>query len=137
LLASSLMVTRGALLYCAVRFGNAESSALTATGSTPSNSKDTTQAKTYKTPLDLSLSDIGSRYDSPHAAVNDVVHGRLGANEVMLDEWIQLTAMAMIEAQQPHLNIHIPYGGGLYEFHHCITVIKPPAPVQAIMETEQ
>ena len=43
-----------------------------------------------------------------------------------MEQWIQGTIMAMIEKNQPHLDLEIPYGGGVYKFHHCIQVVNPP-----------
>lgn len=65
----------------------------------------------------------------------DILNGKIALSEVTMSEWIDLTAMAMIEQHQPHLNLTVPYGGALYTFHHCIVTIKPPTTVESIMET--
>lgn len=136
-LASFLTVIRGAVLSCAVRFGSAEYCAQIVTENTPSSNKGTTPVKTSSKPFEISREDLGSSYDNPFSRINDILHGRIGVDEVGLDEWIQLVAIAMVEQSQPHLNVDVMYGGGLYSVHHCIQTIRPPAPVAGITETMQ
>ena len=123
LLASLLTAIRGAVLYCAVRFGNAEYCVQVATENTPSSNRGTTPAPTSSAPFEISREDLGSSYDDPFSTINDILHGRLGVDEVGLHQWIQLVAMAMIEQTQPHLNVQLMYGGALYNF--CLLYTSP------------
>lgn len=77
-------------------------------------------------------------YTNPHDFVHDVVNGHLPPHAITMEQWIQGTIMAMITKNQPHLDLEIPYGGGLYKFHHCIQVVNPPVgDVGAILEDTQ
>lgn len=69
--------------------------------------------------------------------MNDIVNGRISCEEVLLSEWVDLSCMAMIDGRQPHLNLDIPHGGGLYSFHHCITTITAPVSARTIRSQVQ
>jgi hypothetical protein len=43
----------------------------------------------------------------------------------------------MASKEETHLDLEIPYGGGVYRFHHCIERIIPPAKTGSILEDVQ
>lgn len=67
-----------------------------------------------------------------------MINGKTALKDVSMETWIQNTVMAMITQQQPHLDIEVPYGGGMYKFHHCIQTVNPPvSDVATILEDTQ
>lgn len=77
-------------------------------------------------------------YTDPHEFIHDVVHGTIPLEQVSMQKWIHGTIMAMIQKNQPNLDLTIAYGGGTYKFHHCIQVVNPPVgDVGAILEDMQ
>lgn len=140
-LASYLTAIRGALLYFVLKYSNAESSVLTATASIPCASKAISQTLIRKTRSESSQDDTDSpptktiEYHDPALFLYDVVNGKLACQHVPLDKWIEATIMTMDHKKATHLDLEIPYGGGLYQFHHCIKQINPPvSDVDTIME---
>lgn len=133
-LVSLLTVIRGRLLYYVVRYGSVEYSAQIATGSIQSSSKVITPLVLSSPASVGSLKNLSSEYDGPDAMLHDILVGKISCDKVSLSEWIELNAMAMIGGHQPHLNLDVPYGGGVYSFHHCIKKISPPTPVAPILE---
>ncbi len=85
-------------------------------------------------PLQDSLS---STYDNPHDFVHDIVNGKVALESVPMNTWIEATLMAMVDKKQPHLDLTLGYGGGVYHFHHCVKTVNPPASAQAVLETRQ
>ena len=76
-------------------------------------------------------------YDSPHAVLHDITRGNIPVDAMRMDQWIQCVSMAMIDDKQTELVVEVPYGGGLYQFHHSIKLIKPPAKTGAVLRTMQ
>lgn len=133
-LVSLLTVMRGRVLYFVVRYGSAEYYAQIATASIQSSSRAITPPQKSVRPSAPSLKNIPLPYDNPSDLVNDIVRGRIGCDTIPLSEWLELVCMAMIDQRVPHLNLDIPYGGGLYSMHHCVKQIHPPESVAAIKE---
>jgi len=125
-LASLLTAIRGALLYFVLRFGSVEFSAPIATESTPSNSRDTMPVQKSKTPSPSLPTTMISKYEGPQDKLAAIVHGEIDLADVSLAEWIQLVTIHMASDQSTHLNVDIPYKGGLYLHHHCIEKIQMP-----------
>ncbi|HEX04858.1 MAG TPA: hypothetical protein ENH10_06840 [Bacteroidetes bacterium] len=132
-LASLLMDMRGVLLSFVRRYGNAGFYAPTATESTPSNSKDTTQAMKLGEPCKLLPLSTDS---NPDQRLQAICAGRVGLDSVMMDEWVQLVVLRMVVGAQTHLNVDVPYGGGLYSLHHHIEVADLPVQIQSLMEKQ-
>jgi hypothetical protein len=128
-----LTAIRGRLLSFVLKYGNAEYYAPAATESTPSSSKDTTQATKFRPASPRSQKATSLTYENPSDWINDIINGRIACNDVRMDHWIQLTTMAMVDNSVAHLNLDVPYRGGVYSFHHCIKQINPPAQTDNIM----
>lgn len=125
-LASLLTDIRGAVLYFVVRYGSAEFFAQIATESTPSSSRDTTPVQKSSTPSNLSPKTTSSTYENPQEKLAAIVHGEIDVANVSMAEWMQLVTIHMASSQSTHLNVDIPYKGGLYLHHHCIEKIQMP-----------
>ena len=73
----------------------------------------------------------------PEQRFQQIVSGHVGIEDVTLAEWVQLVTMRMAEGVDSHLNVIVPYGGGIYDFHHCIEMINPPESTKSILEQKQ
>lgn len=135
LLALLLTIIRGALLSCAVRFGNAESFAQTVTEFTPSSSRDTTPVPKSRTPSPASPPTTISKFENPQEKLAAIAHGDIPLDDVSMAEWVQLVTIHMASNGSTHLNVDIPYKEGVYLHHHCIERIKMP-PVGPVWETK-
>lgn len=133
-----LTAIRGRLLLYALKLASAESSALTAIESILLNSKVTMLQRNSSEQLGSLQHASTLRSKHPHEFINDVINGKTALKDVSMETWIQNTVMAMITQQQPHLDIEVPYGGGMYKFHHCIQTVNPPvSDVATILEDTQ
>jgi len=132
-LALLLTDIRGLVLSFVLRYGNVESFVPTATESTPSNSRDTTQRTLYEPVSMTSQKSTVLQCSNPSDWINDIVNGRTALDSVRMDHWLQLVCMAMVEEKSVDLEVDVPYKGGLYSLHHCIKIINPPAQTSKIM----
>lgn len=130
-----LTAIRGRLLFCVLKYGSVVSSVRIATEYIQSNNKDTTLVTTYNEPSENLLvnTDLTS---NPEEELQGIIEGCQGADEISLGRWLQLITMASIGGDQKHINIDIPYGGGIYSMHHCVTKLIPPADVESITENK-
>lgn len=135
-LASLLMGMVGRLVRFEQKFVNAESSAQTATESTPSSNKDTTRTKTFKSKLGSSPQGISLTYDNPHEFLHDVTRGELHPRNVTLEQWLIASSYAMIDQKLPDLELALVLGGNVFSLHHCIHSVHFPNLVKPIMENK-
>lgn len=77
-------------------------------------------------------------YRDPYSLMHDLVNGKIPPAAIPMDKWIQGNIIAMVEKKQPSLELEVPYGGGLYLFHHYIKTINPPvSDVATVLEDIQ
>lgn len=133
-LALSLTDIRGHLISYVRRSVNAESYVPTATESIPSSSKDTTPPQQSRKRFAISQPSMDS---NPDAKIDAIINGKIGLEAVTMAEWVQLSIMRMANDRTAHMNVNLPYGGGMYLMHHCVEQANPPGDTGQIMEQEQ
>ena len=74
---------------------------------------------------------------SPDERYDAVVNGTIGLDFITMAEWVQLSTIRMANNQAAHMNVEVPYGGGLYLLHHCVEAANPPGNTGEIMEQMQ
>lgn len=130
----SLMALGGRVLRSSEKSKSAESSAPTATASTPSSSRGTTRTKTFRGNLERSAQGLSLTYDNPHDFLHDVVHGKIHPRDVSLEQWLVAHGFAMIDQKLPQLHTGLMIGGQQFMLHHCIESIHYPNMVRPLQE---
>lgn len=74
---------------------------------------------------------------NPEKRFDEIVTGRIATDHVVMSEWLQLVLLRMMDKQESHLEILLPYGGNTFLMHHCIEQFNPPAQTEELLIGEK